>query len=196
MSRLLKSVKVNEAKLKRYSNRLGANVLIESVGSHNCEQVLKPVKLPWMTDAETARLVDEQMLCRIAFRGDDYPYLAPFRYVVMDDVLYFHFPDYGKKMRLLETDSRACVQIESYEPDLSEYSFVSYRGRLVRVTESEERDKAIRLFAETGKKRLSTKFLAAHGIEPGEGWGEFTPEKDFVIVKLVDVVEKVGLKNP
>ena len=196
MSRLLKSVKVNEAKLKRYSNRLGANVLIESVGSHNCEQVLKPVKLPWMTDAETARLVDEQMLCRIAFRGDDYPYLAPFRYVVMDDAPYFHFTDYGKKMRLLETDSRACVQIESYEPDLSEYSFVSYRGRLVRVTESEERDKAIRLFAETGKKRLSTKFLAAHGIEPGEGWGEFTPEKDFVIVKLVDVVEKVGLKNP
>jgi nitroimidazol reductase NimA-like FMN-containing flavoprotein (pyridoxamine 5'-phosphate oxidase superfamily) len=189
-------VKVNEAKLKRYSNRLGANVLIESVGSHTCEQILKPVKLPWMTDDETARLVDEQMLCRIAFRGDDYPYLAPFRYVVMDDTLYFHFTDYGKKMRLLDTDSRACVQIESYKPDLSEYSFVSYRGRLERVMDSEERDKAIRLFAETGKKRLSTKFLAAHGIEPGEGWREFTPKKEFVIVKLVDVVEKVGLKNP
>jgi hypothetical protein len=99
-------------------------------------------------------------------------------------------------MRLLDTDSRACVQIESYKPDLSEYSFVSYRGRLKRVTDSEEQDKAIRLFAETGKKRLSTKFLAAHGIEPGEGWGEFTPDKEFVIVKLVDVVERVGLKNP
>ena len=196
MSRLLKSVKLNEARLKRYSNRLGANVLIESVRSHTCEQVLKPVKLPWMTDAEVAHLVDEQMLCRIAFRGDDYPYLAPFRYVVMDDALYFHFTDYGKKMRLLETDSRACVQIESYEPDLSEYSFVSYRGRLERVTDSEEREKAIRLFAETGEKRLSTKFLAAHGIEPGEGWREFTPDNELVIVKLVDVVERVGLKNP
>ena len=149
-----------------------------------------------MTDAETARLVDEQMLCRIAFRGDDYPYLAPFRYVVMDDALYFHFTDYGKKMRLLETDSRACVQIESYEPDLSEYSFVSYRWRRERVTDAEEREKAIRLFAETGEKRLSPKFLAAHGIEPGDGWREFSPDKEFVIVKLVDVVERVGLKNP
>ncbi len=157
---------------------------------------MRPVKLPWMTDAETARLVDEQMLCRIAFRGDDYPYLAPFRYVVMDDTLYFHFTDYGKKMRLLETDSRTCVQIESYEPDLSEYSFVSYRGRLERVTDAGEREKAIRLFAKTGEKRLSTKFLAAHGIEPGEGWREFTSDKELVIVKLADVVERVGLKNP
>ncbi len=157
---------------------------------------MKPVKLPWMSDAEVARLLDEQMLCRIAFRGDEYPYLAPFRYVVMDDALYFHFTDYGKKMSLLETDGRACVQMESYKPDLSKYSFVSYRGRLERVTDAEEREKAIRLFAETGEKRLSTRFLAAHGMEPGEGWGEFTPDKDLVIVKLVDVVERVGLKNP
>lgn len=26
--------------------------------------------------------------------------------------------------------------------------------------------------------------------------GEFTPDKEFVIVKLVDVVERVGLKSP
>ena len=149
-----------------------------------------------MTDDEVAQLLEEQMLCRIAFKGDEYPYLAPFRYVVMDDALYFHFTDYGKKMRLLEMDSKACVQIESYKPDLSEYNFVSYRGRLERVTDARERDKAIRLFAETGKKRLSPKFLAAHGIEPNRGWGEFTPEKDLVIVKLVDVVERVGLRNP
>ena len=157
---------------------------------------MKPVKLPWMADAETERLVEEQILCRIAFRGAEYPYLAPFRYVVMNDALYFHFTDYGKKMRLLNKDGRACVQIESYEPDFSEYSFVSYRGRLERVTDDVEREEAIRLFAETGEKRLSTKFLAAHGIEPGEGWGGFTPEKHLVIVKLVDIVERVGLKNP
>jgi nitroimidazol reductase NimA-like FMN-containing flavoprotein (pyridoxamine 5'-phosphate oxidase superfamily) len=149
-----------------------------------------------MTDDEVASLVDAQMLCRIAFKGDDYPYLVPFRYVVMDDTMYFHFTDYGKKMRLLETDGRACVQIESYKPDLSEYNFVSYRGRLERVKDAGEREKALSLFAETGEKMLSTNFLAAHGIEPGEGWGEFTPNKDLVIVKLVNVVERVGLKSP
>ncbi len=70
-----------------------------------------------MTDGEVASLVDEEMLCRIAFKEGDCPYLAPFRYVVMSDTLYFHFTDYGKKMRLLDLDSRACVQIESYKPD-------------------------------------------------------------------------------
>ena len=149
-----------------------------------------------MTDEEVEQLLEEQMLCRIAFKGDEYPYLAPFRYVVMDGTLYFHFTDYGKKMRLLDMDSKACVQVESYEPDLSEYSFVSYRGRLQRVTDAREREKAIKLFAETGMERLSTKFLAAHGIEPDEGWGGLTPDKEFVIVKLVDAVERVGLKNP
>ncbi len=64
------------------------------------------------------------------------------------------------------------------------------------MTDSREREKAIRLFAETGEKRLSPKFLDAHGIEPVKGWGEFTPDKDLGIVKLVDVVERVGLKNP
>jgi len=44
--RLLKSVKLNEAGLKRYSNFLGANVLIESVETHTREQALNPVKLP------------------------------------------------------------------------------------------------------------------------------------------------------
>jgi len=107
--RLLKSVKLNEAGLKRYSNRLRANVLIESVKSHTREMVLKPVKLPWMTDDEVEQLLEEQMLCRIAFKGDEYPYLVPFRYVVMDGTLYFHFTDYGKKMRLLDMDSKACV---------------------------------------------------------------------------------------
>lgn len=134
-------------------------------------------------------------MCRIAFKGGDYPYLAPFRYVVIDGVLYFHFTDYGKKMRLLERDGRACVQIESYQPDLSEYSFVSYRGKLERVTEPSERERAIRLFAETGRK-ISPMFLAAHGFDPRDGWGAFKPTEDLVIVKLVDVVEKVGLKSP
>jgi hypothetical protein len=67
-------VKVNEARLKRYSNRFGVlkmapggtpsfflystsssrvNVLIKYVGNRNCELVLKPFKLLWMTSEFT-----------------------------------------------------------------------------------------------------------------------------------------------
>ncbi|HUV33493.1 MAG TPA: pyridoxamine 5'-phosphate oxidase family protein [Candidatus Desulfaltia sp.] len=153
------------------------------------------VKLPWMSDEEVDALIGPQIICRIAFKGDEYPYLSPFRYVSMRGTLYFHFTDYGKKMRLIKQDDRCCVQIERYAPDLSSYSFVSLRGRLEEVTDPEERKKAVGLFRETGRT-LSTRFLAAHGLDPKDGWGAFTVDKDLVIVKLVDVVEKVGLKNP
>jgi nitroimidazol reductase NimA-like FMN-containing flavoprotein (pyridoxamine 5'-phosphate oxidase superfamily) len=153
------------------------------------------VKLPWMSGAEVDALIGTQIMCRIAFKGDEYPYLAPFRYVPMGGNLYFHFTDYGKKMRFLKRDGRCCVQIERYLPDLSSYSFVSLRGRLKEVTNPEERKKAVALFRESGRT-LSTRFLAAHGLDPGDGWGAFTADKDLVIVKLVDVAERVGLKNP
>ena len=159
------------------------------------ETDMSPFKLPKMSSSEIDELVSKQNMCRIAFNGDDYPYLAPFRYVRIGGTLYFHFTDYGKKMRLIEQDDRACVQIETYQPDLSQYNFISYRGHLKKVEDDKEREKAIILFRETGKNSISQKFLAAHGFNPDDGWDVFKGD-DLVILKLVDIVEKVGLKSP
>jgi len=134
-------------------------------------------RLPKMDKHEIKRLIQEQILCRIAFKESKYPYMAPFQYVAMDGSLYFHFADYGKKMRLLEHDRHVCVEIEKYKPNLSEYSFVVFRGTLKVVTNPEERSKAIEKMAEYGKRKLSSKFLAAHGFKEGENWSSFTPEK-------------------
>jgi nitroimidazol reductase NimA-like FMN-containing flavoprotein (pyridoxamine 5'-phosphate oxidase superfamily) len=153
------------------------------------------VKLPRMSQEEIEELLDRQFMCRIAFNGGDYPYLAPFRYVMINGVLYFHFTDYGKKMVLIEQDNRACVQIESYVPDLSDYNFVSLRGQLVRVDDYDEYRRVVELFAETGMEHISPKFLAAHGFNPDDGWLCFKGD-ELVIIKLVDIVEKVGLKSP
>jgi nitroimidazol reductase NimA-like FMN-containing flavoprotein (pyridoxamine 5'-phosphate oxidase superfamily) len=158
--------------------------------------VLTIFKLPKMGREEIEKLVQEQILCRIAFRGDKYPYMAPFQYVFINRSLYFHFTDYGKKMRLLEEDSRVCVEIESYRPDLSEYNFVVLRGRLKVVIDPQERANVIRRMAEEGKQKLSPNFLAAHGFKKDEGWASFTPEKPMVIVELVEVVQEIGLKSP
>lgn len=114
----------------------------------------------------------------------------------MEGSLYFHFTDYGRKMRLLEKDSRVCVEIEKYRPDLSEYSFLVLRGSLEIVTDPQERSEAIRRMAENGRCRLSENFLAAHGFRREEGWGSFTPEKPVVIVKLSQIREEIGLKSP
>ncbi len=154
------------------------------------------VKLPKMNKSEIESLLQEQMLCRIAFKGDKYPYMAPFQYVLIDGVLYFHFTAYGKKMRLLEQDKRVCVEIEKYRPDLSEYNFVVLRGELEVVRAPQERAKVIKKIAEEGKQKLSTNFLAAHGFKKEEGWSSFTPESSLVIVKLNKVAEEIGLKSP
>ena len=96
------------------------------------------LKLPKMKGQEIKKLINDEMLCRIAFKGAKYPYIAPFQYVYMNGSLYFHFTDYGRKMKMLESDNRVCVEIEQIQPNLSEYNFVSLRGNLNVVVDLEE----------------------------------------------------------
>jgi len=158
--------------------------------------ILTIVKLPKMEKHEIKKLIQEQMLCRIAFKGNEYPYMAPFQYVYMNETLYFHFTDYGRKMKLLKKDNRVCVEIEKIQTDLSEYNFVVLRGTLKVVANPQERTKVIKKMAEEGKQKLSKNFLAAHGFKKEEGWSSFTPEKPMVIVKLEEITEEIGLKSP
>jgi nitroimidazol reductase NimA-like FMN-containing flavoprotein (pyridoxamine 5'-phosphate oxidase superfamily) len=153
------------------------------------------VKLPTMTPTEITALLQDQILCRIAFKGANYPYIAPFQYVYMDHKLYFHFTDYGRKMKLLKQDNRVCVEIEKFEPDLSDYVFISLRGTLEVVEDSEERRRIIQRMAEDGKNKLSPRFLAAHGLKKEAGWSSFTAEQPFVIVKL-NPIEVIGIRSP
>ena len=153
-------------------------------------------KLPKMDKREIQNVIENQLLCRIAFHGVEYPYIAPFQYTFMDNSLYFHFTAYGRKMRLLERNNRVCVEIEKYEPDLSEYRFVVMMGTLRVVKDSEETRRAIEKMAREGERKLSTNFLAAHGFYEDESWSSFTHERPMVIVKLEDVVQVIGLRSP
>jgi len=154
------------------------------------------VKMPKMTQEEIQKLVSEQFLCRIAFKGELQPYIAPFQYVVINGALYFHFTDYGKKMSFFKQETPVCVEIERYTPNLSEYQFVVLTGKLRLVADREERKMAIEKMAEAGKQRLSPNFLVAHGFSQGSDWDDFSVEKPILIIKLDEVTEKTGLKSP
>ena len=154
------------------------------------------IKLPKMKKEEVDDLISKQMICRIAFKGDRYPYVVPFQYVFMNGSLYFHFTNYGKKMRLFEKDKRVCIEIESYLNDLSEYSFVTVRGDLKIVADPQERSQVIKRMSQEGQQKLSREFLAVHGISKEEGWSSLNSERPLVIVKLDRIVEAVGLKSP
>lgn len=155
------------------------------------------LKLPMMTKQEIWKLIKKQRLCRIAFKGIKYPYMAPFQFVLIDNKLYFHFTNYGTKMKLIEKDKRVCVEIEEYKEDLSEYSFVVLRGNLKIVTNPTERKKAINQLAEEGEKRLSTNFLPAHGFNKDDGWDSLNPTNDsLIILRLDNITQEIGLKSP
>ena len=59
------------------------------------------IKLPKMTEEEINSVLNNESICRIAFIEDIYPYICPFQYIFFKNQLYFHFTDYGKKMRML-----------------------------------------------------------------------------------------------
>jgi nitroimidazol reductase NimA-like FMN-containing flavoprotein (pyridoxamine 5'-phosphate oxidase superfamily) len=154
-------------------------------------------KLPKMTKQEMWKLIRRQRLCRIAFKGAKYPYMAPFQYVVLDGILYFHFTDYGKKMKLIESDKHVCVEIEEYKEDLSEYSFIVLRGILKVVTDQHEGLRVLKKLAEEGETKLSPNFLPAHGFEKEDGWSSLTSkETPLVVIKLEDITQEIGLKSP
>lgn len=153
------------------------------------------VKLPRMTRAEIVKLIKEQMICRIAFRGEKSPYIAPFQYTFAGRHLYFHFTNYGRKLKLLNQNEPVCVEIEKTTHDMSEYAFIAIIGKLRIVEDPKERAKVIEKMAYEGKKKLSENFLAAHGFRTEEGWSSLSPEKPLIIVKLERITEYVGLKS-
>lgn len=148
-----------------------------------------------MTKQEIQNLIREQMLCRIAFKAAEYPYIAPFQYVFINGSIYFHFTDYGRKRKLIQTDNRVCVEIESFRPDMSRYNFVVLRGKVKTVTDPLERATVINRMAEDGKQKVSPNFLAAHGFKKEDGWSSLSPEKPLVILRF-EVAEEIGLKSP
>ena len=98
-----------------------------------CQDVFK---MPRMGKAEYDRLVEEQYVCRIAFKGEKHPYIAPFLYVFDGRFMYFLSTNYGKKVQYFLDNPFVTVEIEHYSPDLSAFSFVALPGRLVQVEDA------------------------------------------------------------
>ncbi len=159
---------------------------------------MAPFKLESMTPQEIKALVQTSHLCRIAFKGDEHPYIAPFQYAYVNDSMYFHFAAYGRKMRYLSEDPAVCVEIEQNAPDMSDYRFVALCGTLVFVTDAAEKATAINAITAIAlRESLSNKFLAAHGLGSKADWRSFEPTPlDAEVVKLTKIVEVTALKSP
>ncbi len=155
---------------------------------------MKVIKLPHMSEDEINTAINSQNLCRIAFIDDKYPYISPFQYVSINNILYFHFTDYGKKKKILSNNPNVCVSIENFKSDLSSYYFISIQGKLELVEDNDLKNKVMRQMAELARKNYSKNFLSAHGFEKKEEWDVLT-SKNQTIYKLVVMNKPIGLKS-
>jgi len=151
-----------------------------------------------MGKAEYDRLVEEQYVCRIAFKGETHPYIAPFLYVFDGKFIYFLSTKYGRKIEYFRDNPNVCVEIERYTPDLSSFSFVALPGRLIEVDDAEQgrrvRERFVQLILDRG---LSPNVLSALGHSPDEPVDSLLSEERSSVWKLVGVkVEAIlGLKG-
>jgi len=152
------------------------------------------VKLPKMDDEEISKALQSKNLCRIAFIEKEFPYISPFQYVYMNETLYFHFTDYGKKKKILRENKNVCVSIEHFEPDLSKYYFISLQGRLELVDNPGEIKQVLEKMIKTAREEFSPNFLSAHGFDKSEGWDAFIEEGQ-KIYKFKAKKEPIGLKS-
>lgn len=156
---------------------------------------MDPIKLPEMSEEEIEDILNRKSLCRIAFIDKDFPYIAPFQYVYINNTLYFHFTDYGKKKRIFKDNKNVCVSLEDIESDLSNFSFITIQAELTEVTNQKEKDQVLKLMATEGKNKFSRNFLAAHGFKKEEGWDILNKKKDLRIFKLINFKKQIGLRS-
>lgn len=155
-------------------------------------------KMPRMGKAEYDRLVEEQYVCRIAFKGEKHPYIAPFLYVFDGRFMYFLSTNYGKKLQYFLDNPFVTVEIEHFFPDLSAFSFVALPGRIMQVEDAGQkravREKFVHLIKD---KALSPNVLSALGYSPKEPVEVLLAGENSSVWKLVGVKvdEILGLKS-
>jgi hypothetical protein len=153
-------------------------------------------KILGMEKEEYDRLIKENYISRIAFKGDSHPYVAPFLYVFDGRCLFFLSTKYGRKIRYFNENPNVAVEIERFSADMACYMFVTLLGQLVEVIDGAEGQTVRQQFAEMIKTRaLSRNAVAALGHSPAEPLESIVNEDRSLVWKLQKVKEIVALKS-
>jgi len=153
-------------------------------------------KIPKMEKDEYDNLIKENYICRIAFKGNDFPYIAPFLYSFDGKYLYFLPTRYGRKIEYFNNDPNVSVEIEYYSKDFSSYNFISLQGKLEEINEDNEKKKIRSDFVELIKKNnLSPNVMAALGYSESDLPEVIIQEGRNMVWRLIEVKEIVALKN-
>ncbi len=104
------------------------------------EYEIKRFDLPDMSHREMDDLLRGNILCRISFHDEPYPYTLPMEYYYFGDVMYFHFTMTGKKIELMNKNPNVTVEVDWSDASLADYKSVILKGRLAAVDNPDERN--------------------------------------------------------
>jgi len=104
------------------------------------EYEIKKFDLPDMTHREMDGLLRDQLICRITFHDEPYPYTLPMEYYYFGDTMYFHFTTTGKKMDLMSRNADVTIEVDWHDEAFTDYKSVILKGRLVPVENAIERN--------------------------------------------------------
>lgn len=62
---------------------------------------------------EIEAILDEAMICRVAFCDGDIPYVIPMNFAYKDNCIYLHSAKEGRKIELLKKNVNVCVEAEA-----------------------------------------------------------------------------------
>jgi len=154
------------------------------------------VKLPMMEKEEYDTLIQQEYVARVVFNGKPYPHIAPFLYIFEGGHMYFLSTRYGRKISHFKMNSHVSVEVERYAPDLSAYSFVTLRGRIMQVEDAAEKKEVLNGFISMIRKRgLSGNILVALGYSPADPVEAIAEGERTYVWKLVGVRRIVGFKK-
>lgn len=153
-------------------------------------------KIPPMGKEEYDQLINDNYVCRIAFKGDEFPYIAPFLYSFDGKYLYFLPTRYGHKIDCFHSDPHVSVEIECYAEDFSNYRFITLQGTLEEIEDDEEKKRVRTDFFNLIKERkLSPTILAALGYGVSNPLEIIIQEDRNMVWRLTDVKKIIALKN-
>ena len=152
-------------------------------------------EIPALSQEECEKIITAEYLCRIAFHGEQYPYLAPFLYVWQNNHLYVLSANYGAKIKYFRENPLVAVEIEQTVPDLSHCRFVTLYGRLQEIQAYEEKKTIRRAFVFLiQEKNLSKNIIAALGHAPEENLDALEAEGRSLVWKLIEIDRISGLQ--
>lgn len=140
-----------------------------------------------MTDCEIRDMLAETRIGRLCMAdpADHRPYAIPLPFCWHAGSLYLRLRLVGRKGSVLDANPLVCFEVDSFTDSLDEYASVLVEGRLVEVTDLDEKA-AVKQLNDAKYNRLRKGFRPGHGRS--------TPLTNLPLRKIV-VERLTGLKK-